>query len=109
MGSAHWGVKTSQLRKKKELKLIEDKLEYNKEEKRWISEYPWIRDPSELPDNKKAAMGVLISTEKRLAKNATHAEVYQKQIEDMVDRGVARKLTLKELKKYKGPIHYLAP
>ena len=54
-------------------------------------------------------MGVLISTEKRLAENATHAEVYQKQIEDMVDRGVARKLTLKELKKYKGPIHYLAP
>ena len=69
---------------------------------------PWIRDPSELPDNQKAAMGMLISTEKRLAKNATHAEVYQKQIEDMVDREVARKLTLKELKEYKGPIHYIS-
>ena len=51
---------------------------------------------------------MLISTEKRLAKNATHAEVYQKQIEDMVDREVARKLTLKELKEYKGPIHYIS-
>ena len=74
-GSAHFTIK-----EEKELKLIEDKLEYNKEEKRWISEYPWIRDPSELPDNKKAAMGMLISTEKRLAKNATHAQTHaQKQ------------------------------
>ena len=63
-GGAHWEGKGE-----KELKLIEDKLEYNKEEKRWISEYQWIRDPSELPDNKKAAMGMLISTEQRLAKN----------------------------------------
>ena len=51
---------------------------------------------------------MLISTEKRLAKNATHAEVYQKQVEDTVDREVARKLTLKELKEYKGPIHYIS-
>ena len=51
---------------------------------------------------------MLISTEKRLAKNTTHAEVYQKQIEDMVSREVARKLTLKELKEYKGPIHYIS-
>ena len=51
---------------------------------------------------------MLISTEKRLAKHATHAEVYQKQIEDMVDREVARKLTLKELKEYKGPIPYIS-
>ena len=51
---------------------------------------------------------MLISTKKRLAKNATHAEVYQKQIEDMVDREVARKLTIKELKEYKGPIHYIS-
>ena len=55
---------------------------------------PWIRDPSELPDNQNAAMGMLT--------------VYQKQIEDMVDREVARKLTLKELKEYKGPIHYIS-
>ena len=56
------GSKNFTIKEEKELKLIEDKIEYNKEEKRWISEYPWIRDPSELPDNKKAAMGMLIST-----------------------------------------------
>ena len=38
----------------------------------------------------------------------THTLVYQKQIQDMVDREVARKLTLKELKEYKGPIYYIS-
>ena len=37
---------------------------YNREEKRWVAEYPWIRDPAELPDNKKTAFGMLMSTEK---------------------------------------------
>ncbi|XP_068757373.1 uncharacterized protein [Montipora capricornis] len=53
-------------------------------------------------------MGILISTEKRLAKNKEHADVYQNQIEDMIEREVARKLSLTELKNYKGPIHYIS-
>ena len=50
---------------------------------------------------------MLTSTEKRLARNPSHAKVYQEQIEDMVDRGVARKLTWEELRTYKGLIHYV--
>ena len=96
------------MKEEKELHLIESKLEYNKEEKRWIAEYPWIRDPAELPDNKRAAIRMLISTEKRLAKNEEHAKVYQKQIEDMIEREVARKLSPTELKNYKGSIHYIS-
>ena len=107
-GNCPLGSKDYTIREERELKLIEDKLEYNREEKRWTAEYPWIRDPSELPDNKRAAMGMLISTEKRLAKNAQHADVYQKQIEDMIIRGVERKLSQKELQDYKGPIHYVS-
>ena len=51
---------------------------------------------------------MLASTEKRLARNPSHARVYQEQIQDMVDRGVARKLTKEELETYQGPIHYVA-
>ena len=40
------------IKKEKELHIIERKLKYNKEEKRCITEYPWIRDPAELPDNR---------------------------------------------------------
>ena len=48
------------------------------------------------------------STKKRLARNPSHAKVYQEQIQDMVDRGVARKLTREELETYRGSIHYIA-
>ena len=96
------------IKEEKELHLIESELEYNKEEKRWIAEYPWIRDPAELPDNKRASMRMLISTEKRLAKNEEHAIVYWKQIEDMIEREVTRKLSQTELENYKGPIHYIS-
>ena len=86
-GKCSLGAQNFTIKEEKELHLIESKLEYNKEEKRWITEYPWIRDPTELPDNKRAAMGTLIWTEKRIA------NVYQKQIEDMIEREVARKLS----------------
>ena len=84
-GKCSLGSKNFTIKEEKELKLIETKLEYNKDEKTWITEYPWIKDPSQLPNNKKATRGMLISTEKRPAKNAKHAEVYQKQIEDMIE------------------------
>ena len=107
-GKCPLGTQDFTIKEGKELHLIESKLEYNKEEKEWIAEYPWIRDPAELPNNKRAAMGMLISTEKRLAKNEEHTKVYQKQIEDMIERGVARKLSDTELENYKGPIHYIS-
>lgn len=53
-------------------------------------------------------MRMLISTEKRLAKNEEHAIVYWKQIEDMIEREVTRKLSQTELENYKGPIHYIS-
>ena len=96
------------IREENELALIEKNLHYDQEAKRWIAEYPWIRDPKDLPDNKKVAFAKLISTERRLAKNSEHAKVYKEQIQDMVNRGVARKLTKTELRNYKGPIHYIS-
>ena len=102
------GTKNYSLKEEKELQLIERNLHFNNLEHRWMTPYPWIRDPADLPDNRKAAFGMLLSTEKRLAKNTDHARVYQEQIQDMIDRGVARKLTKSELEAYDGPIHYVS-
>ena len=44
------------LKEERELKLIESKLTFDDEEKKWTAEYPWIRNPQELPDNRRAAM-----------------------------------------------------
>ncbi|XP_068203031.1 uncharacterized protein [Palaemon carinicauda] len=50
----------------------------------------------------------LRTTENRLRKLGNeYAMKYQKEIKDMVRRGVARKLTNKEIQEYNGPIHYI--
>ena len=46
--------------------------------------------------------------EKQLQKSESHAEIYQEQVEDMVLRGAARKLTKQEVEEYDGPIHYVS-
>ncbi|XP_071519132.1 uncharacterized protein [Panulirus ornatus] len=53
-------------------------------------------------------MGTLRATENTLAKRGVaYAKEYSDQISDMVERGVARKLTTEEIKDYKGPVHYI--
>ena len=107
-GRCPLGSKNYTLKEERELALIEENLNYDEKAREWIAQYPWLKDPNELPDNKKAANGKLISTEKRLSRNTEHAKVYQQQIDDMLNRKVARKLTEDELKEYKGPIHYIS-
>ena len=96
------------IKEKHEMDLIRSGLSYNKEYCRWTVSYPWIRDACELPNNYKAAFGQLISLEKRLAKLTDgSSDLYDEQIKDMIERRVARKLTDKEIKDYKGPVHYV--
>ena len=77
-------------------------------QKEWTMQYPWIKDPQELPNNFPAAVFQLKSTENRLKKlGESHSEAYNLQIDDMVNRGIARKLNLHELETYQGPVHYI--
>ena len=69
---------------------------------------PWERDPKELPDNYQQALAKLINTERRLKRNLEHADVYQSRIDDLVERGCARKLTADEKKSHGGPVHYIS-
>ena len=107
-GKCPLGAKDYSLNEEKELHLIENNLEFDETEGQWIAAYPWIKDPSDLPNNRRATQGMFASTKKRLARNPSHAKVYQEQIQDMVDRGVARKLTREEMETYQGSIHYVA-
>ena len=107
-GRCHPGGKDMSLKDEREYKLIEDYLVYLPEKKKWIAGYPWIRDPTELPDNRPAALAKLKTMERRLLSNPDHAALYNCQIEDMVERGVARKLQLIEMLSYRGPVHYIS-
>ena len=53
-------------------------------------------------------MTKLKSTEKRLLKDKNYAQIYQRQTDDMISWGVARKVNSEELSEYNGPIHYIA-
>ena len=106
-GECQLGGKNMTIKEEKEFNLINDKLHFDKEAKKWTAGLPWIKDPNELPNNKTAAIGALISCEKRLKKNIQHATSYNEQIQDMLNRSVAREISQKELDEYKGPKYYI--
>ena len=93
------------IKDKRELELIHNGLSL--ENKVWTARYPWIKNPSDLPNNKLIAAKMLQNTEKRLLKDEKKAETYQSQIQDMLDRGVAKKLDVEDLN-YDGPVHYIS-
>ena len=106
-GKCHTGGKDMTLLEEKEFDIIKKGLEFKNTTGRYEACYPWVVDPINLPRNRNFAYALLESTEKRINRDPLHAETYKKQIQDMIDRKVARKVTEKELKEYKGPTFYL--
>ena len=53
----HHGGNNYILEDEQALLLIESKLEFDIKKKKWITEYPWIKDQVNLPDNKIVAYG----------------------------------------------------
>ena len=88
--------------------MIQENLEYDSVKQCWVTSYPWLLDPGTLPNNYGSALATLKSTERTLSKDERWAETYQKQMEDMVDRGVARKLSQKEIQEWSGPKFYIS-
>lgn len=105
-GKCPIGGKDYSIKEEKELELIESGL--TRKQHHWEVRYPWIKDPESLKDNYHAAYGMLKSTEKRLTRDKERAAVYQEQMEDMLTRGVASKLTAAEIQEYQGPVQYIS-
>lgn len=95
-------------KEEQELLMIRENLKYDEMRRCWVTSYPWIIDPASLPDNYHVALSTLRSTEKTLAKDPVWAEKYKMQIQDMLDRQVARKLTSTELQTWRGPVFYIS-
>ena len=86
----------------------QDNLEYDEQNHCWRKGYPWLVDPSSLPDNYNAALATLRNTKRTLSRDSEWAETYKDQMKDTEDRQVACKLTFKELKEWKEPVFYIA-
>ncbi|XP_071519126.1 uncharacterized protein [Panulirus ornatus] len=107
-GKCPLGSNKYSLKEGRELSVITQDLIHDSKTSQWTASYPWIKSPKTLPNNFTACMGRLRATEKRLAKRGVaYAKEYSDQISDMVERGVARKLTTDEIKDYQGPVHYI--
>ena len=101
------GSGTYTIQEEREMHLIEEGIQYN-EGHRFTVVYPWIKNPMHLPNNFKAALARLQSTQRRLSKYAEeYLDKYNEQVNYMLERKVARILSTEELKEYKGPIHYI--
>ena len=74
-GGCQLGGKDFSIREEREHNLINEGLHYKNG--CWLADYPWIKDPADLPDNRIAALKILESTERRLAQNNEHAEIYK--------------------------------
>ena len=98
---------TLSFREEQELGEIRDNLEYNPEEKCWVTSYPWIVNPKVLPDNEHIAKAVLVKTEKTLIKDKDWADSYCEQMNDMMERGAARALPPEEKDNWEGPKFYI--
>ncbi|CAB3998608.1 Hypothetical predicted protein [Paramuricea clavata] len=99
---------TYSFKEEQELKLIQENLEYDEVNQCWITSYPRLVDPQSLPDNYHTALATLERTERTLKKDDQWAKTYKSQMDDMVDRCVARKLAYEEVKSWTGPVFYIS-
>ena len=99
---------TYSFREGQELDIIRKNLEYDEVLQCWVTSYPWTVDPNSLPDNYRTALSTLKKTERTLTKDVVWAGKYQEQIQDMIDRKVARKLNPEEIREWKGPVFYIS-
>ena len=86
---------------------ISSNLTYDPDRKRWITPYPWKSSRSALPRNEKAAFQCLLGLEKRLKNDPDLALEYNKQIQAMIDSGVAVLLTEEVRNTWNGDYYYL--
>ena len=95
-------------REEQELHRIRSNLVHDTTKKVWTTSYPWVKDPETLPDNYHSAFATLKSTERSLMKDPSWSDSYRSQIDDMVDRGVVRKLSQEEMAEWNKPFFYIS-
>ena len=97
---------TYSFREEQELRMIQGNLEYDNVKQCWVISYPWLVDPETLTNNYGSAFATLKNTKRTLGKDERWAETHYKEMEDIMERGVARKLSQKELQEWSGPKFY---
>ncbi len=101
------------LAEERELEIIKKCLAYVEEDvhsksPHWHSKYLWTEDPASLPNNRSGVEAIFLRTEKQLKREPEWQIAYAAQVHDMVERGVAIKLTEDMINSWNGPVWYVS-
>ena len=96
---------THSAKKQAELDLIKEKTQLRDGEV-WC-DYPYVKDPSCLANNRNAAIKVAEKVERDLLRDNLY-EAYNDQIRDQLKRGVAVKLSEDEIQSWTGPCQWIS-
>nr|XP_043874409.1 uncharacterized protein LOC122764147 isoform X1 [Solea senegalensis] len=112
-GNCPPGGKEMTLAEERELEIIKGGLTYKKGDAHtaaphWDAKYPWTVDPASLPNNKGAVQACFLRMEKQLSREPDWKVAYATQINEMVERGAAIKLSNKIMDKWNGPVWYVS-
>ena len=107
-GKCHPGGMNMSLEEEREYKVMKSGITFNESTGRFIAKYPWKENRTSLIYNESMAFAVLKSTEKQLKKKGDeYVEFYSSQINDMLNRKAARRITAEELRDFKGQKYFL--
>ena len=95
-------------KEEQEYNMIKNGISFKESTGRWLAHYPWVKDPSTLPNNKCIALATMKSTERRLMRDPDQASLYTQQIDDMLHRGAARIVSESELEEHEKGKFYLS-
>lgn len=112
-GNCQPGGKEMTLVEERELEVVKGGLTYvaaddHSESPHWHAKYPWVEDPATLPSNRSAVEATFMRTERRLAKEPEWKVAYAVQVNEMVDRRAAMKLSKDLVHAWMGPVWYIS-
>ena len=94
-------------KEQEELRLIQGKMTLDKTRNVMVCEYPVVKDPSVLTDNRGQVTKMAESLEKKLKRDGSMEE-YNDCLQEMLDRGCMRELTDKEMDDWGGVVNYIS-
>ena len=105
-------IRSQQMSRKEqaELALVEESIEFKKEEKKVVFNYPYIKDVSSLQDNYSQVVKIEESVERKLVKMGKRAE-YDEEMQGYLRRGAFRKLSQEEIDRWreqKEAVNYIS-
>ena len=110
-GKCAFGGSKLSLKDEREYQEMLSRMRYDTDNKCWWVKFNWTVPKEALVNNKPAVLRVMEATVRKLDKNVEWRNIYEMQLKDLLERGVAREVLDDELDAYVkrgGIVYYIA-